>query len=1553
MKPDGVATAAMEAMEGAGAESAAEALPAEETAQPLQTEEVKKDQPEVTPPAEKAKNSKAGEPKAKAKAPAKAASTTKTPQKAGAAASTKPSLTSAPSSRPSTAKSRPVNGVQKQPTSNGAAKKADVSAPEKKKSTPAPASAKRPVGAPATSPAKPAEKKPAGVPKPTPSPAASSGAKTAGTPSPNKKALVGPSNGTSAKPKTAAPRPASAAPSKPGSVAATKPDKPPVSKTTRSASGAPGARPAPVASTGKPAPASTRPAPSKTSTTAPSAGRTSTGQTPKPATPAKKDVSRPTATTTKKPSESVNRPSPAKISKNEPPKLSASKTEATAKRPPSGSKPTEQKPARTAPQESKVSASPRSTGSKPGAGKAAVQTPKKAVGSSTPMPVKRTPKPSQSVQSTNVVEESTKENGSEKISAPAINPVALAPSPSDSQEVGLGDAPVAQKEEVPEPVEPQNILDNPAETKAEVVEMSAPRPESLQDLDSVAVTEEAALALGTIALSPPSSPPSPTQLAVRSPSPLEEDAQCQDLSESQNQPASVVAPEDSQELEPEHQQDVLLSATLESVSQATIPSNDLTLSSPAGEHEVAVEKAEEEINVDDDDEDEDEEEEKQEESDLQMVRNQPMEESLGESTDPSGYTEPNNAPTLEPEAEDVSGSYQELQEEGTHETQHMDESLHEVDDLAGCTGQKQPLTPELETDNEGMNGSHKEVPEQGPNGMVVEESADLASFTEQQSDSALGLDGEDDMESSNQETLEQATHGTLLTKDSLKELADMAGNTQLWDTLVPELKTENENVYISHPKAPEQGELGAVVIDESLKESTDLASCTGLQHTPTLELDTEEEDLHDYYREEQEQDTHGTFVLEEPLEESSNVATSGGLQHTPTPELDTEDEEEVNDLHKKMLEQDSQKKLLVEEKLKESSDLTSCMGLQHTPTPEVDTEDEGINDSHPDILEQGTHSTLLSEEPLNQSADLDNYTSLQRTPTPDLDTEDEEVNESHQETECHSPRGTHLMQESVVESKNLATGIESHHMQVLELDSEDMNSFEQELQDRSILGLLQSMESACNMEEGNLKGQEEEPEDVLPDNIEAMPEISENNDESEEEQDEDMEDDMDVGSDGVEEPCGVLSAKNELHEALEITKEGMLESFAKEDVLTKEDHRTDMTQDLQLPTVLEDCLHQFPQLVPAHPADSSSEPYASDPTIEFQPPWLELGAVPQKEDSLYQAAGELDSPVEERDLGAIASAVCQPDSLGTAELVAHCSSGSETGTPEELVDYDSSSGVESRSEGKQRTPVPPAQPDIEQDLGIHLERGDCEGEEEEAETLPADEILGDPPTAHTSAPSTPSTSGDEASDTEGEVQIDDPATHGIDNAAFDNKTAAHDLPALDEGLEGEEDGGTPQSAASAPSYAFDCPTSNAHSTAESCGKSPGLFSLENEDQLPEEAKDPSLVRELTLPAAVGHADLLGTAVDLLPIGQHHEDEDEQQEDEDEEQEEEEADQEEDQYLLCGKPGIELPGSLGSAGSMETDRHLSPRHSAVEDPDAQPPYFSAICDKTDNALAGNV
>ncbi|KAK1785647.1 hypothetical protein P4O66_018989 [Electrophorus voltai] len=304
---------------------------------------------------------------------------------------------------------------------------------------------------------------------------------------------------------------------------------------------------------------------------------------------------------------------------------------------------------------------------------------------------------------------------------------------------------------------------------------------------------------------------------------------------------------------------------------------------------------------------------------------------------------------------------------------------------------------------------------------------------------------------------------------------------------------------------------------------------------------------------------------------------------------------------------------------------------------------------------------------------------------------------------------------------------------------------------------------------------------------------------------------------------------------------------------------------------------------PETPTKSPAEAWLEQPLGHSADPHLDVRQ--ETEGSVPADGSNLDIP---------AVGMSQSSTLSGAALAAH--SSSETSTPEELRDYDSSSGVESHSD-KQQTPVPAAQPDQDQDLGIHLERGD--GEEEEAETLPADE------------PVTPQLS----------KALPPPET----SLPWTKTRGAADMHV------GEEDGGTPQSANSVASYGFDCSASNsnAHSTAESSGKSPGIFSLENEDQLPEEAKDPSLIKELTLPPADAHpGEPLGCPVDLLPLaqqGEPHVGLDHQ-------------------YLLGEKSGASVLEDV----DPDSPVHLSPQREDIAD--EQPPYYSAICDKTDSFLA---
>ncbi|XP_018617621.2 nucleolar protein dao-5 [Scleropages formosus] len=582
---------------------------------------------------------------------------------------------------------------------------------------------------------------------------------------------------------------------------------------------------------------------------------------------------------------------------------------------------------------------------------------------------------------------------------------------------------------------------------------------------------------------------------------------------------------------------------------------------------------------------------------------------------------------------------------------------------------------------------------------------------------------------------------------------------------------------------------------------------------------------------------------------------------------------------------------------------------------------------------------------------------------------EEEEKEGSQQVSLSEMSGTQPTEESRPGSAGLAGSVWRGGGLLSELDSEDVSCSQQGASELSAPGVLEGTESMDDLGEASLKGGDGEGASAGSPDLEIVPDIPANEDEDED--DEDRVYDMEVGSEKAEDSRRVRQEgeDDEEDDDVEMASEGVtesgLESYgnADEDDFAEED-RLDNLNRVQPPPLLPaapagqwaqtnpfaEPWAQPPQAASTLLTSPSSDHWAMDTETLIQVPaqaWMELSAatlVPRSEEPSPQPqpfqepqAGEAHmslvptaAPVlEETPLTIQAEALLPPPTRGMSqsstlsgtELAAQ--SSSETSTPEELKDYSS-------SEDKRQTPVPRQQPDSEQDLGIALERGD--GDEEEAETLPADEVLGGPHTAATSAPSSPSISGDEASDTEGEMLISDPDALGSKN-----------LPALEEHEEvgqlhygeAEEDGDTPQSANSVASYGFDCTTSNsnAHST-----QSPGIFSLENEDQLPEEAKDATLIKELTLPTATASPQL-DAPVDLLPL---------------ELSGETLPNPEEQQYMQCGKQETELPDltPVGGAASPEVGKAPSAQQ-AAEGSDVQPPYYSAICEKTDSVSAGNV
>ncbi|XP_061536283.1 GRB10-interacting GYF protein 2-like [Phycodurus eques] len=242
---------------------------------------------------------------------------------------------------------------------------------------------------------------------------------------------------------------------------------------------------------------------------------------------------------------------------------------------------------------------------------------------------------------------------------------------------------------------------------------------------------------------------------------------------------------------------------------------------------------------------------------------------------------------------------------------------------------------------------------------------------------------------------------------------------------------------------------------------------------------------------------------------------------------------------------------------------------------------------------------------------------------------------------------------------------------------------------------------------------------------------------------------------------------------------------------------------------------------------------------------------------------------------------------------------SESGTPEELGD--------GTQEGKlqiQKVLVTSPQPDV----GVHMASGD---QEVKALTMPADEVLRSVVNALTSNPSSSSVTEDEASDTEGEALLDDslesPAMLNENNTFEVQPPAKRSLSTVEEAEECETtvltDDATPPSATSLASYGFDSATtaSNAQSAGEGCIKSPGIFSLE---ELPEESK-----------GLCDHAQSGLT---------------------------------EQQYIECGKQEV---GSTEEVQGSEEAQGLNALQPSEKPEDVHPPYYSAICEKTDNSFAG--
>ncbi|XP_067297185.1 pneumococcal serine-rich repeat protein isoform X2 [Pseudorasbora parva] len=636
--------------------------------------------------------------------------------------------------------------------------------------------------------------------------------------------------------------------------------------------------------------------------------------------------------------------------------------------------------------------------------------------------------------------------------------------------------------------------------------------------------------------------------------------------------------------------------------------------------------------------------------------------------------------------------------------------------------------------------------------------------------------------------------------------------------------------------------------------------------------------------------------------------------------------------------------------------------------------EEKLNMAVPPIAQEATEQETMTASPVNISVATIVSSCLEEAQKAEPNNSDcyedveEEEREGSQQVSLSEMSGTQPTEESRPGSAGLAGSVWRAGALLSELDSEDVSCSQQGASELSAPGVLEGMESMDDLGDASLKGADGEGASVGSPDFEKVSDILANEDDDDDD-DDDRVCDMEVGSERAEDSHRQQHGNedDEEDEDVEMASEGItesgLESYgnADEDDLT-EDYRLDNLNRIQHPPMVPsaplathwnqpscfaDTWAQPPQPASTLLSSPSSEYWQGDPETPTQTPaqarsdvssssplptnLFEPPTCSPQQAPLTAAEGDV-SPKP----GMTPSQTCkfQPGTSSDPGLASD--SNQDTSIPEKVDDCINFSGTETQSKGELQleplSPVPPVLPDIMQDLGIHLQHAD---EEEEPETLPADDVLGGPATA----PSSPSSATeDEASDTEGEMQISGQQAelHGTGNA-YGTAPVGHSVSSLEEREEmsGENETGggseTPQSATSAASYGFDYTTSNsnAQSSAESCSKSPGIFSLENEEQLPDEAKDPSLIKELILMPATASGEKIDRSKSQHGEFQAHP---------------------EQHYMLCGESSeLPEPGSVPLESGLpdpSSAQHLQEE----QDLDTQHPYYSTICEKTDSPLA---
>lgn len=512
-----------------------------------------------------------------------------------------------------------------------------------------------------------------------------------------------------------------------------------------------------------------------------------------------------------------------------------------------------------------------------------------------------------------------------------------------------------------------------------------------------------------------------------------------------------------------------------------------------------------------------------------------------------------------------------------------------------------------------------------------------------------------------------------------------------------------------------------------------------------------------------------------------------------------------------------------------------------------------------------------------------------------------------------------------------------------ELDSEEVSVSQQGASELSAPGVLEGTESMDDLAEGSLKGaMDMEGASAGSPDFEKVPEIPVNDydEDDEEEDDNDRVCDMDVGSERTDEPQRLRhdnDVDDEEDEDVEMASEGVTESGLESYGNADED---DFAEDERLDNLNRVAQPPPPPLLPSAPAAQWDQP---NPFID---PWAEpvLQPHPPELDSQSGQGAEVaaDSPLTDPCQGDSETPTQEPAQtwleLGSAtftnqnqEFPQTSSDKKDEHTPEPQMYLEQPSATAEPTLSVSPPCAPGTSPLSIINSGTstpdevnagHSEKDVLSSQLEpahrgEPEGAPVDEVLG---SAHAPAsnPSSSSVTEDEASDMEGEAQLEDSLeTPVICNVTFESQPHGQRcLSTVDEGEEPEDSGAaedaTPPSATSQVSYGFDITSasnSNPQSTGESCVKSPGIFSLE---ELPEEAKEPPVQP-------------------CVP---------------------------EQPYIECGKGEVDFEQPIDNKmANSDKVCSPSPEPQQLEQmhplEDIQPPYYSAICEKTENSFAGNV